>query len=518
MEEFFMTESAMVAVAQILSQIEGGETSEIPGEAVRRLCELAADPDPVVANSGLKMLFGGLIERLNDSFTPEAARYYPEIFSQVIDFCRHRPEGPDGLNGLNELNGLDSSDGVRLDRLLNRFNLVDVNALRRRYDRCARTLTPRQIAPRRLQSLRKVLFPSRVTIGADVAITSVLMDGIRQAVSGGNLRSPGVELVLLGSRKLEELYGGDPLIRVREIGYARGGSLSERLGSWCDLVGLVESELEGLATDEYLIIDPDSRLTQLGLLPLIGPKVEEECYYLFPSREYTAPGCSSLGELASAWIGKLTGKLTGELIGGQSSARPFLALPESQRRTGAEVVASLRRAGAENVITVSLGVGGNEEKRVSDHFEADLLRHLTEDAWVIVDQGFSASEQEQVERALGPLRAAGLNILKSGEKEAAGDPVSRQASRTGILTWQGGIGSLAGLIAASDRYIGYDSSGQHLAAALGIPAITIFATGNSPLFTARWTPWSRGESRVIPAQQNADPAPLIEKIGRMRWV
>ena len=398
--------------------------------------------------------------------------------------------------------------------MLNRFNLVDVTALRRRYDRCARTLTPRQIDPRRLQSLRKVLFPSRVTIGADVAITSVLMDGIRQAVSGGDLRSTGVELVLLGSRKLEELYGGNPLIRVREIGYARGGSLSERLGSWCDLVGLVESELEGLATDEYLIIDPDSRLTQLGLLPLVGPQVEDECYHLFPSREYTAPGCSSLGELASAWIGELTG----ELIGGQSSARPFLALPESQRRTGAEVVASLRRAGAENVITVSLGVGGNEEKRVSDHFEADLLHHLTEDAWVIVDQGFTAGEQEQVERAIGSLRAAGLNILKSGEKEAAGDPVYRQASRTGILTWQGGIGSLAGLIAASDRYIGYDSSGQHLAAALGIPAITIFATGNSPLFAARWTPWSRGESLVIPAQQNGDPDALIEKIGRMRRV
>ena len=398
--------------------------------------------------------------------------------------------------------------------MLNRFNLVDVTALRRRYDRCARTLTPRQIDPRRLQSLRKVLFPSRVTIGADVAITSVLMDGIRQAVSGGDLRSTGVELVLLGSRKLEELYGGDPLIRVREIGYARGGSLSERLGSWCDLVGLVESELEGLATNEYLIIDPDSRLTQLGLLPLVGPQVEDECYHLFPSREYTAPGCSSLGELASAWIGELTG----ELIGGQSSARPFLALPESQRRTGAEVVASLRRAGAENVITVSLGVGGNEEKRVSDHFEADLLHHLTEDAWVIVDQGFTAGEQEQVERAIGSLRAAGLNILKSGEKEAAGDPVYRQASRTGILTWQGGIGSLAGLIAASDHYIGYDSSGQHLAAALGIPAITIFATGNSPLFAARWTPWSRGESLVIPAQQNGDPDALIEKIGRMRRV
>ena len=398
--------------------------------------------------------------------------------------------------------------------MLNRFNLVDVTALRRRYDRCARTLTPRQIDPRRLQSLRKVLFPSRVTIGADVAITSVLMNGIRQAVSRLDLRSTGVELVLLGSRKLEELYGGDPLIRVREIGYARGGSLSERLGSWCDLVGLVESELEGLATDEYLIIDPDSRLTQLGLLPLVGPQVEDECYHLFPSREYTAPGCSSLGELASAWIGELTG----ELIGGQSSARPFLALPESQRRTGAEVVASLRRAGAENVITVSLGVGGNEEKRVSDHFEADLLHHLTEDAWVIVDQGFTAGEQEQVERAIGSLRAAGLNILKSGEKEAAGDPVYRQASRTGILTWQGGIGSLAGLIAASDHYIGYDSSGQHLAAALGIPAITIFATGNSPLFAARWTPWSRGESLVIPAQQNGDPDALIEKIGRMRRV
>jgi ADP-heptose:LPS heptosyltransferase len=32
--------------------------------------------------------------------------------------------------------------------------------------------------------------------------------------------------------------------------------------------------------------------------------------------------------------------------------------------------------------------------------------------------------------------------------------------------WDGSIGAFAGLIADSDQYIGYDSAGQHIAAAM----------------------------------------------------
>ncbi|MFM8392397.1 MAG: glycosyltransferase family 9 protein, partial [Acidobacteriota bacterium] len=79
------------------------------------------------------------------------------------------------------------------------------------------------------------------------------------------------------------------------------------------------------------------------------------------------------------------------------------------------------------------------------------------------------------------------------EQEAFAAPAK---SPNGILTWRGGIGSLAGLIAASDQYVGYDSSGQHIAAALGIPGTTYFSSTNPAIFAKRWAPFGH-QSRVI---------------------
>ena len=44
-----------------------------------------------------------------------------------------------------------------------------------------------------------------------------------------------------------------------------------------------------------------------------------------------------------------------------------------------------------------------------------------------------------------------------------------------VITWEGSLSGLAGLIGVADLYVGYDSAGGHLAAALGVPAISLFA-------------------------------------------
>jgi ADP-heptose:LPS heptosyltransferase len=66
-----------------------------------------------------------------------------------------------------------------------------------------------------------------------------------------------------------------------------------------------------------------------------------------------------------------------------------------------------------------------------------------------------------------------------------------------VFTWQGGIGRFSALAARADQYIGYDSAGQHIAAALGIPTIVIFAGHPSPRFVERWTPGGRGVVRSL---------------------
>ena len=86
--------------------------------------------------------------------------------------------------------------------------------------------------------------------------------------------------------------------------------------------------------------------------------------------------------------------------------------------------------------------------------------------------------------------------------------------RPTILRWEGGIGSLAGLIAASDRYLGYDSSGQHLAAALGVPGITLFLTDNPPIFAERWHPSGKGEIQVLCPDASLPIAELLRLLPR----
>jgi ADP-heptose:LPS heptosyltransferase len=75
--------------------------------------------------------------------------------------------------------------------------------------------------------------------------------------------------------------------------------------------------------------------------------------------------------------------------------------------------------------------------------------------------------------------------------------ISREELRADAVTWDGGIGAFAGLIAASDQYVGYDSAGQHIAAALRIPTLTIFVNSNSATFAERWRPYGPGMIEVI---------------------
>src|ERR1019366_9201020 len=113
---------------------------------------------------------------------------------------------------------------------------------------------------RERQGVRKALVLSRVTLGADVAITSVVLQKAKKSF-------PQAELVLLGSPKLLQLFGGDGSLRIRNIQYQTDGGLLDRLASWLPVAEAVEEETASLRPEEFVVIDPDSRLLQLGLLP-----------------------------------------------------------------------------------------------------------------------------------------------------------------------------------------------------------------------------------------------------------
>lgn len=352
-----------------------------------------------------KALFGVLVEGLADRFDPALCAAYARLFSQAVALAR---EG------------------------------VDPAALVSRYDRIRWT---RPIAGKP----RRVFVLSRVTLGADVAVTSVMLAAARR-------RFPNAELVFVGPRKNYELFAGEPHLHFAPMEYRRGGLL-ERLALWEELESL-------LSAADSVVIDPDSRLTQLGLLPVCP---ESRCH-LFESRSYGGDSDRPLPELASAWAAETFG-VTG--------AKPFVALPQPPKQRTP-------------YIAVSLGVGENPAKRVADPFEQELLTTLAGAGLPLcVDQGAGDEEQERVARAV-------------------------EASGVRATLWNGSFAGFAEIIAGSRLYVGYDSAGQHVAAACGVPLISIFAGFPVPRMYDRWRP-AGSRSEVIRVD-DPDPGAVLARV------
>jgi ADP-heptose:LPS heptosyltransferase len=364
--------------------------------------------DQLVTPDCSDALFRVVVERLADLFEPRLCDVYADMFSQVI------------AGAISDLKAAD---------------------LRARYDRVRR--------PRKFQGdaqrVETVFVLSRVTLGADVAVTSVLLDAARQ-------RFPDARIVLVGSQKSWELFSADRRIEHAPVSYRRSGSVRERLVPWQQLKGV-------LSRPNSIVIDPDSRLTQLGLVP-VSP---EESYYFFESRAYGAQSSEPLPVLAAQWARETLG------IDG---AAPWLAPGPAE-----EIEIHGRP-----FVTMSLGVGENPAKRIPDPFEEQLVAHVAQSgAHILIDEGAGGEEAERVQRA----------IAKSG------------ATSERVRTFRGSFAAFASAIARSNLYIGYDSAGQHVAAACGVPLLSIFAGFPSPRFFSRWRPWGRGPMQVIQVS-NAD--------------
>jgi Glycosyltransferase family 9 (heptosyltransferase) len=339
--------------------------------------------DRAIAEDEGRALLSIVVERLGDLFEPALCRTYERLFREVIE--RVCPE------------------------LIPR--------LRRKVG--ART------AP---ETANRVYVLSRITLGADVAVTSVVLDAAK-------LRYPDAEIVFVGPRKSYEMFEADSRIRHFPAPYARSGALIDRLRASA-----------ALWFDDGIVIDPDSRLTQLGLISVC----DEDRYFFFESRAYGGNGGDPLPVLASRWARE---------VFGTADARAFVApLPSSEPPAD---------------ITVSLGVGENPAKRIDGDFERDLLQVLSQTGGsILVDKGGSAEEHERVERAILPE----------------------------MRTHDGAFAPFAAQIARSKMYVGYDSAGQHVASAAGVPLISIFKGFVSERMFARWRPNGtviRGDSKDV---------------------
>jgi len=368
-------------------------------------------PPALVEDPCAPALFGVLVEGLADRFEPSLCDAYARLFSQAIA----------------HVTGADPAT------LVSRYEWV------RR--------------PRKLTADPKRVFVlSRITLGADVAVTSVLLAAAKR-------RFKGAEIALAGPEKNYQLFAKDSRIRHARIDYGRG-SLRERLAAAEELKALV-------AGPDCVVIDPDSRLTQLGLLPVCP----DERYHLFESRAYSGADLpasqtslgKSLPELAADWASETFGI---------SGAKPYIAVNAAPKQPP--------------FITVSLGVGENPAKRIADPFEEHLLALLAKAGLPIyIDKGAGGAEADRVVRA----------VERSGAT---------------VTFCEGSFAGFASLIAASKLYVGYDSAGQHVAAACGVPLICIFAGFPAPRMFDRWRPV--GPNCQVIRVDHPDPAETIERV------
>jgi ADP-heptose:LPS heptosyltransferase len=432
-------------------------------EYIDLLCDMATfHTDMDLNNIASGALFEIIVEKLCDDFEDLPIEVYCRVMCQVISRCRAVPAGES------------------LDRQLADFGITSFDQL---YKRAIETHT-RQYRHDGGKAPRKIILLSRVTLGADVAILSVMTQHLRRLF-------PGAEIIIIGSQKLWGLFGGNSDLRIRELSYARRGGLFERFASWHATLEILRDETSDGGEEDMLVIDPDSRISQLGVLPL----THADRYLFLNTRHHML---SSTGRCMAEW----TNDWINRVFGTSQFCYPTAWVPDALRKEAARKVDALRAAGARRIIAMNLGVGQNPRKRVGLEFEKRLLRALVAvpGTVVILDSGFGADEVERAALLAADTRECGLTA-----NETSFAAMDSALLSHGVITVECTIGQMAALISHSDEYIGYDSACQHIAAAARTPTLTVFAGSNNENFVRRWSACGDTDCRIVRVNTLTDP-------------
>ena len=328
---------------------------------------------------------------------------------------------------------------------------------------------------------------------------------------------PEARISLIGDAKLTGLLGGCPALHIVPLKYQRRGSLAERLASWLQL----DTTIQELQPD--LIIGPDSRLDQLGMLPLgsntataTATDQQEDAaeipYLLWENTIDDQP--ISIADHLDAWC-------RSRWPAHQPVAPrcwPDQATLDLQQRLSAAL-------GPHPIAAIKLDHGGNTAKSLPREAEVQALKTLRQQGWrILLDRGFGDEEYANSDALLNALEKDFLEHGKEGESWSADDICDLDDSGKDMglppETWTPNSlashtiirfhGSIAGWLAAlrcCQFALSYDSVGQHLAAASAVPLHCWFTGHQHDLFPIAWQPRGTGDIRVqiIPTDQRHNP-------------
>ena len=434
-----------------------GVRENLPGSpgftsCARCLAEAAFGSEPHLAATATKALFSELVEDWADRFEPALCATYAAFMSEVLCAPGSPAAAPLAVLGY-----------AAPEKLLERYRRISSEGTGLGCDR---------------RLVRKVAVLSRVTLGADVAVTRPVMLAAASAF-------PAAEIEFIGPRKNADLIVTGESVSHRAISYGRTALLADRLRAWTQLRDAVQGSVAGLRPDQYLIVDPDSRLTQLGLLP-VSP---DSSYQFFESRSEGSEGGSCLGTLATQWCSRTWG------VDLAHSGRVSMQIPPVAHQC-------LSDENGRPLAAVSFGVGGRESKRVGDRFENGLLELLRQRGFrIVLDYGLGEEEARVVDRHI----AAFAGTVGQLSRNQRGWP-----SHADLMTWRGSLADFGAWTGAADIYVGYDSAAAHIAAAYATPVIEIFAGAPSERFRHRWAPAGTAPVQILPATGSAEASALLQ--------
>ena len=381
-----------------------------PARTLDDLIERALDEDDAfVSRAATRALFAEVIEPLGDLFEPSLCDVYARLFAHVISRVL-----PDYL----------------AEELVLRYRRI------------------RQIRRFPGGEVRRVFVLSRVTLGADVAVTSV-------ALAAAKERFPEADICLVGPEKNAGLFSADSRITAVPLPYGRGSLLRERLESAVELQAVVHEA-------GSIVIDPDSRLTQLGLIPVSG---DDARYFFFESRAFGGEAQASLPKLTADWLTE---------VFDVRPLRPYVA-PAKQPKVAD--------------VAVSFGVGDNPAKRLDEDFEQRVLVELVSRGLeIILDRGAGGEEAARVDRL-----------------------IERMGSPALLHVHEGSYASFASHIEQSSFYVGYDSAGQHVAAAADVPLVSVFKGYVGERMLSRWRPDSP-QAQVVAVDESNEATALARTL------
>jgi ADP-heptose:LPS heptosyltransferase len=429
--------------------------------SVARLAELALASDPRIAEDATRVLFDRIVDPLCDGFTQRGAETYRRMFAQIIMAARRRQM-------CGKLNDALKRAGLESER-----DLLRVPA-------------PRAPDEEERERLRKVIVLSRLTLGADVAIAMPILQK-SQALF------PAARVVFVGTDACGVIARSFSRVTHVPVPYVRSGLLADRLNAWPALLEAVHAECAGLAPEEYVLIDPDSRMTQLGLLR----PVPDQRYFHFTSRSYGTNATDPLCILAARWFNETFGP---------APSLPFTLNVAAPQAAWARAVRGL--CGPDRpLVSVHFGVGGNEKKRAGLAFEVDLLEWLVLSGnSVLLARGADAAEVDETYRLCRRLADRDVAVAHLPTGCSLDDLPERSAD---VLTWEGSVDSFIATVECADMYIGYDSAGQHIAAALGVPALSLFIEAAGRRHALRWSPQGSAPVNVVRSPWPPDRRELL---------